>query len=678
MNYPKYCPSSLLVCIILAGLLFFFPSSVGAQSLPCGTEVSPSYDVFWAPYQSNFERYQQSDWQSRTPDVIRVHFIQFTNSDGTGGLSRMELQSALDVVNIRFAPANMRFEMCEPSYIASAALADFQENTDEAEAFLYKKPKVLNVFVPDSVFTINNLSICGYAYFPDAPKEGVFISRHCMLNGSTLAHELGHYFNLFHTHGRTNFGTTDEKVDGSNCGEAGDLICDTPADPNLLTDMVDSSCLYIGTSTDVNGDPYQPDPRNIMSYAPKQCHDFFSVEQSARMRFAMEFLRLNLVLNDDQICADPSPSACLTVTSAEDFGPGTLRSAMACANRRPGPDTIRFQVNASSIKVDFALPPFMDDSTVLEGFNLQRNTPMVIDADQVAGDNGSLFRVMGNQIEIREIHIEEHVPASQYRFSQGAIHVMDGASDFLLQAIHINAAHTAVLLEDGTGRMVGCQLEGNRYGLRYKEGSSAIELSESSILCTEFSPIDFENASPDQVKDLPAPPVIAQVGGESISGTAIPGARVDLFENVTDACAGAPCQGKYLASTMANSEGFWEFQNLSQLVSTYTTTASVSQGGRVSSSNFSSCVSGQAAGSLSLYPVPVASAELFLEITDAPGTLEVQILDLLGKQVFTQVYEMNSSYLKQKLELGENFSAGVYIVRVQLADRLISRKITVQ
>ena len=46
-------------------------------------------------------------------------------------------------------------------------------------------------------------------------------------------HEMGHFFGLLHTHGYSNTVKTDEFVDGSNCNEAGDYFCDTPADPRL-------------------------------------------------------------------------------------------------------------------------------------------------------------------------------------------------------------------------------------------------------------------------------------------------------------------------------------------------------------------------------------------------------------------------------------------------------------
>ena len=68
----------------------------------------------------------------------------------------------------------------------------------------------------------------------------------CANNGSTLPHEVGHFYGLPHTHDQGN-----ELVNGSNCATAGDNFCDTPADPNL-SGVVNSSCVYTGTATDAN------------------------------------------------------------------------------------------------------------------------------------------------------------------------------------------------------------------------------------------------------------------------------------------------------------------------------------------------------------------------------------------------------------------------------------------
>lgn len=105
----------------------------------------------------------------------------------------------------------------------------------------------------------------------------------CATNNSSLAHELGHYFSLIHTHGADNLCKTKELVNSSNCSSEGDQICDTPADPKLTSTNINNFCRYIGDETDVNGELFNPDTKNIMSYSMKGCRSHFSQEQFSRM-----------------------------------------------------------------------------------------------------------------------------------------------------------------------------------------------------------------------------------------------------------------------------------------------------------------------------------------------------------------------------------------------------------
>ncbi|MDX1409477.1 MAG: PKD domain-containing protein, partial [Saprospiraceae bacterium] len=108
--------------------------------------------------------------------------------------------------------------------------------------------------------------------------------------GSSLLHEIGHYFGLLHTHGITNSMPTDELVDYSNCLTAGDDVCDTPAEPNLQG-LVDSNCVYTGSLVDNAGLPFDPDPYNVMSYAPKPCRTQITPNQYDRMSYIATYLR---------------------------------------------------------------------------------------------------------------------------------------------------------------------------------------------------------------------------------------------------------------------------------------------------------------------------------------------------------------------------------------------------
>lgn len=124
---------------------------------------------------------------------------------------------------------------------------------------------------------------------------------------STASHEFGHYLDLLHTHQGG-----DECVKRTNCEEAGDQLCDTPADPNLYEDgnsKVDKiTCLYIGAEVDdCDNSPYVPDPQNFMSYSTKTCRTTFSPEQINRATVCLFIERTELWSGLWVDFATPSP-----------------------------------------------------------------------------------------------------------------------------------------------------------------------------------------------------------------------------------------------------------------------------------------------------------------------------------------------------------------------------------
>lgn len=177
----------------------------------------------------------------------------------------MILYNELDSVNARYAPANMQFYPCAPAhYIDDTDLYDFSFSEEPLLCNPNDVPNVLNIYYVNS---IGGGGVCGYAYFPPSPDR-ILMANPCANNGKTLAHEIGHYYSLYHTHGKTNGSPTDELVDGTNCTTHGDDLCDTPADPNLIlygnTDSL-YVCRYYDTYTDINGMTFNPLMNNIMS-----------------------------------------------------------------------------------------------------------------------------------------------------------------------------------------------------------------------------------------------------------------------------------------------------------------------------------------------------------------------------------------------------------------------------
>ncbi|MEL6253882.1 MAG: T9SS type A sorting domain-containing protein [Bacteroidota bacterium] len=275
---------------LLLNLLTFSVFTQIHKDKSCGT--IESQDPYFEPvaYQKFLEK---KKGQPHTKNVINLPLaIRIVRrSDGTGGLPVAEINEIMDSLNVRFAYSNFQFFQCgDPQFVDVNVFYDFDRNLYEDSLITYNIPDVINVYFISKI--INGASfLCGYASFPWNNQEYVVVKNDCAMNGSTLAHEIGHYLGLYHTHTTIN-GV--EYADGSNCVFAGDELCDTPADPTLGYGNVDTVCQYTGNSRDGNGDSYTPDPTNIMSYSRKECRTYFSPDQFRRMEFYYDRFRKNL------------------------------------------------------------------------------------------------------------------------------------------------------------------------------------------------------------------------------------------------------------------------------------------------------------------------------------------------------------------------------------------------
>ncbi|WP_109830529.1 T9SS type A sorting domain-containing protein [Reichenbachiella versicolor] len=234
------------------------------------------------------------------PIKVAIAFYNFYLSDGYGKIPQENIDSAIEYLNNVFAPAKMSFFIIdEIHHIMSNRLAEFDikegsEDNNEVDRF-YSIDGALNIYTfpfPKEGYTYL-LGWCGRAYFPESGIDKIYLNSNCDLN-ELLAHEVGHYFSLLHTHT-----TVDGKelVDGSNCSTAGDLICDTPADPGL-SNNVNEACEYIGTAKDTNNQPYSPSISNLMSYAPNSCRNSFSSQQIEQMIGAYNTYKTYISQND--------------------------------------------------------------------------------------------------------------------------------------------------------------------------------------------------------------------------------------------------------------------------------------------------------------------------------------------------------------------------------------------
>ncbi|NIJ45551.1 PKD repeat protein [Wenyingzhuangia heitensis] len=218
---------------------------------------------------------------------VPIHVIMIKKADGTGNdLTEADIDYSIGTINTYFNEVSLDFFRCdEITYILDDDLFLFGDSgdPDDDEDYLvnngYIKSQMVNLIVTDLA------SGNGYAYYPGG-RDIIAMDRNVLTNGTTISHEMGHFFGLQHTHNNHDHEDVSKRelIDGSNCSSAGDGFCDTPADPNVQENgNVDANCMYTGTITDANGATFNPDTRNLMSYSRRICRDHFSAEQQARM-----------------------------------------------------------------------------------------------------------------------------------------------------------------------------------------------------------------------------------------------------------------------------------------------------------------------------------------------------------------------------------------------------------
>lgn len=284
-----------------------------------------------------------------------------------------EVDQAIERLNELFESTLIQFNRCwAVNYIAEAGhpsgedfypdlvVDDLSDNDHEQSTeFIIARSAIINKGAINIFFAPNLTNgeafpkeYCGFASFPyyreEFEKDWILIKNECALpstllsgvisEASTLAHEMGHFFNLYHTHqGKSDDLNIyeDENVarptDGTNvclpgeecnCGpNVGDELCDTPADPtflcysNCLSPFRSSQELIYrikNCSSNIDGTPqcklshtvlttcdmeddfgnlYVPNTDNIMSYNHNGCKTRFSDGQIERMQRSLLYDR---------------------------------------------------------------------------------------------------------------------------------------------------------------------------------------------------------------------------------------------------------------------------------------------------------------------------------------------------------------------------------------------------
>ena len=239
-----------------------------------------------------------SSYQMKSPNnnsyCLKVYFHVIKRSNNTGGQTRESVQEAFNTLSEDFNHQNISFSwdneidyIYNDSYFSSPRTTIFSINNhqDGIDIYLFDDSSSAggraNGVGESSEFWVSG------SYWKSPYNS--------LVKSHVISHEMGHVLYLWHTHHGTfdeggNDNSCPELVNGSNSAICGDYVTDTPADPNLRFDVNQSTCGWNSSATDANGDLYNPDERNVMSYTDINCMEYFTPEQGKRMRNAITTL----------------------------------------------------------------------------------------------------------------------------------------------------------------------------------------------------------------------------------------------------------------------------------------------------------------------------------------------------------------------------------------------------
>ena len=326
---------------------------------------------------------------------IAFHIVRSSNS--VGGVPLYRLEQGIEDLNFMYENTNLHFYQVSYDFIDSD---DYLQIDSYDELNELKNTNVIqnsiNIYIVPSLIPNEN-ELCGISSFAGNENQGIVMAENCFAlpdNPSTLSHEVGHYFNLLHTHTGSSDqdengiidGINAEYVDGTECDSRGDNLCDTPADPDL-GDLVNSQCEYTGIFVDGHGDTYSPDTSNLMSYSDKICRNTFSDEQQDIIIYTLQELRpeLNVQdLNPNIFLSNYNYNS--TNGDGDDvLNPGeSFELVVNLNNINPWPDASQLYINLSSSNESFIIQNNNQYIDVIESGEIYSNieNPFQVDMNQ--------------------------------------------------------------------------------------------------------------------------------------------------------------------------------------------------------------------------------------------------------------------------------------------------------
>ncbi len=384
--FQKINMNKILVVIVLS-----LTAQLSFSQVQCGFDFTPQHPFDFKNFQKFKKLSKDSNQEFRSAtglDTIQLQLFVCRDNSGNTNIDLLTFFESLDSLNTIFAEIGICLNAIEtPTYIDDDLFTEFKVPDEYAELYQNRNNRAINVYFHESIVTPNcSLSGLGSRLYY---KNGGTIHLAQNAGISTFIHEMGHVFGLLHTHGRYNIFTEDcqtysnwdlngfdidvfcqgavkydnSTIDDNNdqipdCEQTGDQVCDTPASP-ILFNTIDN-CNYTGTSTDLNGDEFNPLLSNIMAYGPDvSCGEIFTQGQLERMQFTYEkyggYLRCDCTSND------------IVIQNGNNFGSGSFLDAVACSYICSNPINITFHPSVSNANIEVDEILYLNSNSSING-----------------------------------------------------------------------------------------------------------------------------------------------------------------------------------------------------------------------------------------------------------------------------------------------------------------------
>jgi hypothetical protein len=268
-------------------------SSVLSQESFCGFV---SNDLFRKRLDENINRLKTLDPALRNVQkFVPMTFILVADDNGNGRVQEERVLEQLANINQFYVPQEFTFYLDEIRYVDKTLIYNTPSSLPaEIQMGIHRDNNAVSVFVTNLADSGSGSPGITQGYYDPGRDWLVMRKGNINLTSTTLAHEAGHFFSVDHPHygwecvayneedygNPVNLGSTlpltdcfqptaiIELVDGSNCNNSADRICDTPADYNFQfsPDFRISDCQTNTRVLDRNGDPVEPMVNNIMGY----------------------------------------------------------------------------------------------------------------------------------------------------------------------------------------------------------------------------------------------------------------------------------------------------------------------------------------------------------------------------------------------------------------------------